>query len=249
MIMKQLDSTIYKDNLIIRTMEDGKKYAHLTKITGDLYIHSSANLDALKSVGGDLYIHSSANLDAPKLESVGGYLSIHSGASLIANKFYTGGYDKFKVYDNIGCVTLSSKQKSGVTILSCRHSKIKNQKVIGDKFYVAQSGNNNAHGKTIEEALRELQFKIGKRDISEFKNMPKDSKKTPDEWAFIYRMVTGACQYGVKRFMESKGKLKAQYTLTEILEQTKGVYGHEKFMQVVAATSILNFAKAEVKWR
>ena len=45
-------------------------------------------------------------------------------------------------------------------------------------------------------------------------------------------MVTGACQYGTKNFMEQKGKLKKTYTLLEIIAETKGAYGHEKFRSV-----------------
>ncbi len=222
-------------NLEIRTAADAKKYADLTEVTGHMYINSSAKLDApaLTGVGGYLYINSSAKLDAPALTGVGGDLSINKEASLIAGKLYTGGYSKFKVYDNIGCVILSEKSKDGVKILSCRHSKIKNQKVIGDKFYVAQIGEYTAHGKTIQDALNELQLKTGVRDIEQYRSMDPKTRKSPADWAFVYRMVTGACQYGTQDFMARKGKLKATYTLTEILRETKGVYGHEKFAEVV----------------
>jgi hypothetical protein len=62
--------------------------------------------------------------------------------------------------------------------------------------------------------------------------MPLDTVKTPKEWAFIYRMITGACQYGTASFM-SRYKLKKSYTLAEIIEATKGAYGHERFIEVV----------------
>lgn len=209
------NDTIYKGNLEIKNTEDAKRYGHLTEITGDLYIYGSAKLDA------------------PKLESVGGDLRIEEKGQLIANKLYTGGYSKFKIYDGIGCVVISTKQKGGVTILACRGSRIKNQKVIGDKFYIAQSDGQNAHGKSIEDALREIKFKTGDRDVSEFRNMPKDSKKSPSECAFVYRMVTGACQFGTERFIESQDKLKKIYTLSEIIKITDGQYGYDTFRKVV----------------
>jgi hypothetical protein len=65
--------------------------------------------------------------------------------------------------------------------------------------------------------------------------MPKHTRKSPQDWAFVYRMVTGACQYGTKHFMEQKGKLKNTYTLAEIIAETKGAYGHDKFREVVGA--------------
>ena len=230
-----MQNTVYEGNLIIKTSEDAKKYKHLTKVTGYLSINSSAKLDALKSVGGDLSINSSAKLDAPKLESVGGDLYIKEDCELKAGKLYPGGYDKFKIYDGIHCVVLSTKQAHGVTILSCRKPKITNQKIVGEKFYIAQSGNYNAHGKTIAEAVAELAFKTGKRDVSEYKNMPAKTAKTPQEWAIAYRVVTGACRYGTEQFIKSQGKLKKKYTLSEIILITKGQYGHEQFRKTVGA--------------
>jgi hypothetical protein len=207
----------------------------LTSVGGYLYIHSSANLDApaLTSVGGDLSIYSSAKLDAPALTSVGGYLYIHSSAKLTAGKLYMGGYDKFTILDGIPCVVLSTKKQNGVSVLMCRRAQVKNHKVIGDKFYVARQGEHNAHGETIAEAVRELAFKTGDRDIEQFRNMPRTTRKTPKEWAFVYRMVTGACQFGTKDFMARQGKLKKSYTLTEILAKTEGAWGHETFAEVV----------------
>ena len=189
--------TVHNGNLEIRNSSDAEKYKNVTKVTGYLYIHSSARLTA--------------------------------------GKLYCGGYDKFTVIDNIGCVVLSEKQNNGITVLLCRRSKIKNQKVVGDKFYVVQKDGANAHGKTIAEATQELMFKIGPRDVSQYRNMPLTTTKTPAEWALVYRMVTGACQYGTNQFIESRGKIKKKYTLSEIVVLTKGQWGHDKFAAVVSA--------------
>ena len=217
------------------SINSSAKLDALTSVGGYLYINSSAKLDALTSVGGDLSINSSAKLDA--LTSVGGDLYINSSAKLTAGKLYCGSYSKFKVIDGIGCVVLSEKKQGDVTVLMCRHSKIKNQKVVGDKFYVASKGSDNAHGKTIAEATQELMFKIGPRDVEKYRGMSKDAAKSPTEWALIYRMVTGACQYGTNQFIESRGKLKKKYTLAEILTITKGQWGHERFAETVGASA------------
>ena len=205
----------HSGNLEIRTDTDAKKYAGLTEVTGYLYIYASAKLDApqLESVGGDLYINASAKLDAPQL--------------------YPKGFDNFKVYDGIACVVLSSKKKGDVEILSCRQAKIKQQKIIGEKLFITKQGSQTAHANDIKTALEELAFKCGDRNIDQYKNMPKHTRKSPEDWAFVYRMVTGACQYGTKQFMEAKGKLKRTYTLAEIITETKGAYGHDQFLRVV----------------
>ena len=241
----------YKGNLDIRKDNVGK-YSGLTEVTGFLFIHSNAKLDApaLTSVGGNLFINSDAKLDAPALTSVGGYLSIHSNAKLDAltsvggglsiysnakldaPALYRKGFSSFKTIDGIGCVVLSSKKVGKVKILSCRHSKIKDGKIVGDRFYVARKDNVNAHGKTVSEAMQELAFKTEKRDVSQYKNMPMTTKKSPNEWALIYRAITGACKYGTDCFMGTK-KLKKSYTLKQIIEETEGQYGHDRFVECV----------------
>ena len=133
----------YEGNLVIRTKADANKYSELTEVTGNLSINSEAKLDA------------------PKLESVGGYLYISSEAKLDAPKLYAKGFDNFKVYDGIACVVLSSKKKADIEILTCRHAKVKQQKLVGEKFFVTKKGNYSAHAEELKTALEELAFKLG----------------------------------------------------------------------------------------
>ena len=120
-------------------------------------------------------------------------------------------------------------------------SKIVNQKgniftVINHgeekKSYIVKDGDTYAHGKTVKAARDDLTFKLMEKDVSQFENMPLDTVKKPDEWALIYRAITGACELGVEYFLKSK-QLKKTYTLSEILAETKGSYGHERFKEVV----------------
>jgi hypothetical protein len=80
-------------NLTI-TRENADRYAGLTEVTGTLYIHNDAKLDApaLTSVGGYLCILTDTKLDA--LTSVGGRLYIHTDAKLDAPALTTlAGHD------------------------------------------------------------------------------------------------------------------------------------------------------------
>lgn len=167
------------------------------------------------------------------LREVTGSLSIDAEAKLDALKLYANGFDNFKIYDGISCVVLSSKKKGDIEILSCRQAKIKQQKIIGEKFFIAKKDKYTTHAEDIKTALEELQFKLSYRNIDQYKNLPKHTRKSPQDWAFVYRMVTGACQYGTKHFMESKGRLKKTYTLDEIISETQGAYGHDKFKEIV----------------
>jgi len=119
-------------------------------------------------------------------------------------------------------------------VLSVKGSVKKLKSPNGELCYlVFDADGNSAHGKTIKDARDDLAFKLMSKDVTQFKNMPLKTIKTPQEWAMVYRAITGACQYGTKQFLESKSKLKEKYTLKEILEQTNGAYGHERFKDVV----------------
>ncbi|MBL8644419.1 MAG: hypothetical protein JNK21_10850 [Rhodospirillaceae bacterium] len=205
----------------------------LTSVGGDLSIYSSAKLDALTSVGGYLSINSSAKLDA--LTSVGGDLYINSSAKLDAPALYPLGFDTFKVYDGIPCAVISSKTKDGVEILACRRAKIKDCNLVGDRFFVAKQGGETAHATTIKEALEELAFKTGARDVEQYRAMPPNTRKSPHQWALIYRQITGACKFGTDDFIRRQGALKKSYTLAEIITITNGAYGSETFKSVVSA--------------
>jgi hypothetical protein len=173
--------------------------------------------------------------------SVGGYLDLQ-GTQITAlpdglsceELLFRGNIDnkKFEIIDGIGCVVLSVKSKDGMAIKHCQKSQFKDGTLVGEMFYAASQNETHAHGKTVKEAIEELAFKTGSRDISQYQNMPMETIKTPDEWAFIYRMITGACQYGTKHFMASKS-LKKTYSLREIIAETKGAFGHKQFVQGV----------------
>ena len=115
--------------------------------------------------------------------------------------------------------------KGGVKKLKNTHGEL--------SYLVSDGQGNSAHGKTIKEARDDLAFKLMSKDVTHFNNMPLKTTKTPTEWAMVYRAITGACKYGTKQFVENKGELKETYTLKEILEQTNGAYGFEKFKEVV----------------
>ena len=144
------------------------------------------------------------------------------------------GDQTFAVFDGVGCVILSEKDIGGVLVRHCQKSEFEDGKLTGEKFYVASRDGENAHGDTVSEAIEELAFKGGERDIEQYRDMSIDTVKTPGEWAIIYRVVTGACQFGTREFIKSKGEMKESYSLADILEETRGAWGHDQFRSVVA---------------
>ena len=137
--------------------------------------------------------------------------------------------------DGLPSLVISKKQQQDITILSCASTEIKNSVFTKNyRFYVVSKDGHRSYGDTIKEALADLTCKMAYRDVSQYKNMPMDTVKTPDEWAIIYRIVNGEGRYVTWQFMRNK-KLKSQYTLSEIIDETKGACGHETFINVVGA--------------
>ncbi|MCA9333329.1 hypothetical protein KDA00_05665, partial [Candidatus Saccharibacteria bacterium] len=132
--------------------------------------------------------------------------------------------------DGILTKKISIKIKQDITIYKTAKLGFKKNAPI---IYVAQKDEHFAHGETIKEAFAELQFKTADRDVSKYENMPLTTKKTPEEWAIVYRIITGACQVGTKMFMEGLGELEPEYTLEEVINITTGAYGSTRFVEVV----------------
>ena len=136
-------------------------------------------------------------------------------------------------FDGISCKVISEKIIDELKIIKCKKPKFLDKKCIGDVFYVVSKNDKFAHGKTVKKAIEELVFKSKTRDIEQYRHMKLDIKKTPIQWGYIYREITGACQLGTEFWIESKGKLKPLYSLQEILELTKAAYGFDVFNNCV----------------
>jgi len=102
-------------------------------------------------------------------------------------------------------------------------------------FYCVTDGMGKfAHGETIQAAKRDLIYKLSKdANIEQFKTLTLQSTLSFDKCIEFYRVVTGACEFGVKDFIKSHNVEQQDYTLAEILEKTKGQYGSEKLSQFV----------------
>ena len=98
-----------------------------------------------------------------------------------------------------------------------------------DECFIVTDGVNFSHGKSIKEAKKSLLYKISNRDTTKYKSMNLDSVLTLKEGIEAYRVITGACEFGVKNFIEGLGKAKSKYTIKEIIKITKGCYGNNTF--------------------
>ena len=96
--------------------------------------------------------------------------------------------------------------------------------------YLITDGNGKwSHGDTLKEAKEDLIYKIGDRDKSSYKNLTRESLLTFEQAIEAYRVITGACSAGTKIFVQSVAEIKDKYSIYEIIELTKGQYGHDAF--------------------
>ncbi len=94
--------------------------------------------------------------------------------------------------------------------------------------FVVKRGETFSHGETVEQAIKDLRYKLSDRDTTRFKEWTPKTKITLDDAIQAYRAITGACEFGVKSFCESK-KLPEKLTVSKAIELTKGSYGSEQF--------------------
>ena len=220
------------------SIQPSASLAALTSVGVSLYIYSSAKLEApaLTSVGADLYIQPSAKLEAPALTSVGGTLYIQPSAKLEAPKV---------IYNDKNALALCRKSlndsfaKNGFVLadgilakLISRRGPVSRVIICGKNeiSYLVTDGENYAHGKTLKEARESLIYKITSRDTSEFKVWRLDEIVTKRDAIRAYRAITGACEAGVRTWMEQR-KTPESISIKDIIKLTEGSYGAREFKE------------------
>ena len=124
--------------------------------------------------------------------------------------------------DGICLKLVSSKTQGHVTVYECKDFSNKIS-------YVARSGDKFSHGETIEKSISDLRYKISSRDTSRFSSWEIDDIKPIEELIEAYRVVTGACEAGVKMFLENKKLSSDKMSVQEAIALTENQYGHECF--------------------
>ena len=113
-----------------------------------------------------------------------------------------------------------------------KRGKVWKCKKVGKKkhFYVVTDGKGKfAHGDTVKEAKEDLIYKISNRNKDEFKNLSLKTVLSFEKMIECYRVVTGACGFGVREFVESNKIEQKEYTIEEVIGLTKNSYGGSSF--------------------
>ena len=203
------------------------------KYNGSLYLRGLTSIpDTFNpTVGGSLYLRGLTSIPDTFNPTVGGdlYLSgLTSNHTPLNNRLLSWKDGKYVSADGIFTEVISKK------------GRVYTVKNIGsDKhYYLVTDGKTHAHGDTIEQAKADFRFKV---IAAKFKNEP----IKPDTVITIpyYRAITGACEFGVKSWMdntftatEKADILKNGITAEKLFPilKLKQAYGFEKFESLVA---------------
>lgn len=134
-----------------------------------------------------------------------------------------------------GIVSFIKKQrhfKGEVEIYECEaFAGMRNRKPILSKCYIAERSGTYAHGKTVKSALSDLRFKMAsERGAEQYARIDLDKQMPFEEATAMYRIITGACQFGTEEFISRLKTVKESYSANEIIDLTQGQYGHSAFV-------------------
>jgi len=194
----------------------------LQTVGGYVYVYGSAKLEALQTVGGDVRVCGSAKLEAPNLTTKNDP-AVKTKAKEICERalnlsFEAKGLVKI---DGILSWLIGKKLIGEITALEI--------KIVGklETSFVVQRGNTFSHGETIEKAIEDLRFKISDRDTTKYEHWKEAKEISIDEAIQGYRVITGACEQGVKEFVRTLGELPEKIAPKKIVELTHGRFGND----------------------
>jgi hypothetical protein len=179
------------------------------------------------TVGGYLDLESLTSIPDTFNPTVGGSLWLSKGLSCDHTKLsenYLFSWQDGKYISVDGIFTEVVKKKGNVYHVK----KLNNDKI----FYLITDGEKWSHGDTLKEAKEDLVYKVTNKTKDDYKDLNKSSVLTFEESVVCYRVITGACSFGVKDFVKNKlGKVEKSYSIETIIEKTIGCYGNENFKE------------------
>lgn len=184
------------------------------------------------TVGGWLNLSNTPIQVLPESLKVGGYIylentKLSSSQAEINHKVKKLRNGDYKEKDYLYCdgfLTLIRKtQKLGEYTVYI--GKIPGRNVVSD-------GKHFAHCDKIRDGIADILYKeASDRGAEQYRGCQLDEPHTVKELMTMYRVITGACRQGTEQFVKSLGPLKDTYTISEVIQLTKGQYGAESFQK------------------
>ena len=182
----------------------------------------------MKQSGGSLDLSGTQIAALPEGLTVGGWLDLSgtqitdtSRVTRLCNGDYKEG--KYLFVDGILTHVKTRREVGGYTLYI---GKIKGRHVVSDgEFY--------AHCSNLRDGIADIAYKrAADRGAEQYRGLPLDTELTVEEAKTMYRVITGACRAGTEDFVASFGdELKEKYTISEMLELTRGQYNSERFAE------------------
>jgi hypothetical protein len=204
-------------------------------VGGELYLSSLTSIPEgfNPTVGGSLYLRSLTSIPEGFNPTVGGELYLRydlrskvkikkpqTRIVVNVNKFLSWNKGQYIKVDGIFTEVVSKKGNV------YRVKKVNSNK----EFYLVTDGSRYAHGDTVEQAREDLIYKISEStDKEQYRGLTVDSVLEFEKAIECYRVITGACAFGTKDFIETTGTEKKSYKISDIIKLTEGRYGSDTF--------------------
>ena len=183
-----------------------------------------------KEIKGYLNLSSVTSIPEGFNPTVGGYLYLSSVSKYIGAKVEIPYIPARYLWRNKEYIKVDG---IFTKIISERGNVMRVQRIARSEVeYLITDGDGRwAHGATLKEAKDSLIYKITSRDTTKYKNWSLDTEITHAEAIEAYRTITGACAFGTRHFCEMilGDRKKDKYTVSEVIELTKGQYGADRF--------------------
>ena len=198
------------------------------KVSGDLncYNNKLTSLPENLKVGGRLNCSYNKLTSLPENLKVGGDLYCYNNKAELSDyrpkrfaEFEVG--DDYVYADGILSEVESVKRRNGLTIYNC---------VFG---FVVSDGEYHSHGKTLRQAITDLNFKKSDRNADEYEGLDVTVPRSVEELTVMYRVITGACSFGCEQFISGKVK-KTKLTIRDAIKLTADQYGGKQFASFFA---------------
>jgi hypothetical protein len=196
-------------------------------VGGGLYLSSLTSIPEgfNPTVRGGLDLRSLTTIPEGFNPTVGCWVYLPEGLTCNYTKLpsnYKFSWQDEKYISVDGIFTEVVKQKGNVYHVK----KLNNDKI----FYLITDGEKWSHGDTLKEAKEDLVYKVTNKTKDDYNLLTLNSVLSFEEAVVCYRVITGACSFGVKDFVKNKlVKVEKSYNIETIIEKTIGCYGNEEF--------------------
>lgn len=178
-------------------------------------------------------------LDLSSLTTLPEGVSLSAGGSLYLSSLtreeqtYQGRSIRLRCIDGYTMRLISRRTVGSVALWSAQY--FKGNLESDPRCFVAQDGDTYAHGKTTDEALRDLRFKVAQRDF-DVDDLVETIKQRGTVEFNDYRLLTGACAEGTRAHLLMHGvdpDVTTSLPLAKALEISRSGYGGDVFARLI----------------